>query len=324
MVGQSPKFKEAVGLARKVAERKLTTVLLTGETGTGKELFARGIHYSGPSRGEAFVALNCPAIPPALLESELFGHEKGAFTDAKSRKQGLLELAGEGTLFLDEVIELPPDLQPKLLRALEERRVRRLGGVEEIEVRCRIMAASNTSLETAVSEGRFRPDLFYRLNVFRIQIPPLRHRGQDIRLLANHFLQLLTQEQGLATSELTPGAIAAMERDPWPGNVRQMKNVIEQAAILAEGGKIREEHLQLQRPRDLVPEPTVDEGNSSIFIPPEGKRMEEIEAEALRITLEKTGGNQSAAARLLGLSRPTVVRKMKALGISSGRREGKG
>ena len=194
VIGQSPAILEAVEFARRVASRRLTTVLLSGETGTGKELFARGIHYAGPDPGEPFVAVNCPAIPPSLLESELFGHEKGAFTDARSLKKGLFELAGGGTLFLDEITDLPPDLQPKLLRALEERRVRRLGGFEEIEIRCRVVAATNRSLENEVAEGKFREDLFYRLNVLRLELPPLRAREGDIELLAEHFAREVAHE----------------------------------------------------------------------------------------------------------------------------------
>ena len=311
LIGRSLPFMEAVAMAQKVASRRRTTVLLVGETGTGKELFARGIHYASPSRGEPFVAVNCAAIPGSLLESELFGHERGAFTDARSQKRGLVELAGEGTLLLDEIGDLPPNLQPKLLRALEERRVRRLGGLNEIEVRCRIIAATNESLEDAMEEGTFREDLFYRLNVFRVRIPPLRERDEDVVYMAHHFLQELAQEQGLDPHTLTAGAMAALRGHPWPGNVRQLKNVIERSAILAERGKIQEHHLRIQ---DRV-EHRPDVPARAITIPPEGKPMEEIEAEALRMTLEMTGGNQTAAARILGLSRPTILRKMKLYGL---------
>jgi DNA-binding NtrC family response regulator len=314
LVGESAPFREAVSLAKKVSTSGRTTVLLVGETGTGKELFARGIHYSGPAGEEPFVAVNCAAIPASLMESELFGHERGAFTDARSRKRGLLELAGEGTLLLDEIGDLPLDLQPKLLRALEERRVRRLGGVEEIEVRCRMMAATNESLEDAVAEGGFREDLFYRLNVFRIRVPPLRERADDIELLARHFLQELVQEQGLEPHTLSICATQTLRSHSWPGNIRQLKNVIERAAILAEGGQITEGNLEIQRDRD-VGEARPRGGGRNIQIPPEGKALSEVEAEAIRHTLEITKGNQSAAARILGISRPTIIRKMRLYGL---------
>ena len=193
IVGQSEALRDALDRARKVAASRMTTVLIVGETGTGKELIARGIHYSGPAHGEPFVAVNCAAIPETLLESELFGHERGAFTDARSQKRGLMELAGQGTLFLDEIGEMPPRLQPKLLRALEERRVRRLGGLQEVEITCRIIAAANSSLHDAVARLEFREDLYYRLNVFRVALPPLREREGDVELLGRYFLTELAR-----------------------------------------------------------------------------------------------------------------------------------
>ncbi len=321
MVGRSPVFTEAITLAEKVAARRRTTVLLMGETGTGKELFARGVHYASRASGEPFVAVNCAAIPGALLESELFGHERGAFTDARSKKRGLMELAGEGTLFLDEVRELPPQLQPKLLRALEERKVRRLGGLEEIDVGCRIIAASNRALEEDVTEGRFREDLFYRLNVFRIRVPSLRERENDVILLARFFLRVLAKEQGLEPNTLMPSAMTALQEHSWPGNVRQLKNTIERAAILAGGDPINEDHLRIPSQADRRKGRESLPFGGGILIPPEGKSMEEIEGEAIRLTLRLTGGNQTAAARILGLSRQTVIRKMKVYGLSSGPKE---
>jgi transcriptional regulator with PAS, ATPase and Fis domain len=311
IIGESDTLGDAIDRARKVATSRLTTVLLVGETGTGKELFARAIHYEGPARGEPFVAVNCAAIPETLLESELFGHERGAFTDARAQKRGLMELAGCGTLFLDEIAELPPRLQPKLLRALEDRRVRRLGGLDEVEINCRIVAAANPSLHEAVARLEFREDLFYRLNVFRIALPPLRDRKGDVTLLAHHFLAELAEQQGLPPKVLDHSAIAALEVHNWPGNIRELKNVIEHAAILSDDNVIRGEHLMLQQ-RTILPATTGADQVREIRIPPEGKSLELIEQEAVRLTLQITRGNRSAAARILGISRPTLGRKLRA------------
>ena len=311
IVGDSEVLRDAIERARKVATSRLTTVLLMGETGTGKELFARAIHYEGPARGEPFVAVNCAAIPETLLESELFGHERGAFTDARAQKRGLMELAGCGALFLDEIAELPPRLQPKLLRALEDRRVRRLGGLDEVEINCRIIAAANPSLHDAVARLEFREDLYYRLNVFRIALPPLRDRTGDVALLARHFLAELAEQQGLAPKVLDASATAALEAHNWPGNIRELKNVIEHAAILSDDNVIRSEHMMLQQ-RTILPATSGSEQVREIRIPPEGKSLELIEQEAVRLTLQITRGNRSAAARILGISRPTLGRKLRA------------
>lgn len=311
IVGASEALGDAIDRARKVATSRLTTVLLIGETGTGKELFARAVHYEGPSRGEPFVAVNCAAIPETLLESELFGHERGAFTDARAQKHGLMELAGCGTLFLDEIAELPPRLQPKLLRALEERRVRRLGGLDEVEINCRIVAAANLSLHDAVVRLEFREDLYYRLNVFRIALPPLRERPGDVELLARHFLAELAEQQGLQPKVLDTSATAALNAHNWPGNIRELKNVIEHAAILSDDNVIRGEHLMIQQ-RTVLPATSAPDDSRQIRIPQEGKTLESIEQEAVRLTLQITHGNRSAAARILGISRPTLARKLRA------------
>ncbi|MGH9889280.1 MAG: sigma 54-interacting transcriptional regulator, partial [bacterium] len=232
IVGESPLLREAIKMASRVAGTRRTTILLIGETGTGKELFARGIHYASASADEPFVAINCAAIPEALLESELFGHERGAFTGAHARKQGLLELAGSGTLFLDEVHHLPRPLQPKLLRALESRRVRRLGGLEEFPIECRIIGAGSPLLEQVVAAGEFREDLYYRLNVFSITLPPLRERLEDVELTARRFLADETREHQ-QPKRFSEDAIAALLVHRWPGNVRELKNVCERMAILS-------------------------------------------------------------------------------------------
>lgn len=315
VVGRSKVLLDVLEFATKVAQRRLSTVLLLGETGTGKELFARGIHHAGPDPGEPFVAVNCPAIPQALLESELFGHERGAFTDARSRKKGLLELAGRGTLLLDEIADLPADLQPKLLRALEERRVRRLGGFEEVDVRCRLIVASNRSLEEAVAEGKFREDLFYRLNVLRVTLPPLRERGGDLELLAGHFGRELAREQGIPVKNLTPEALEVLRRHNWPGNVRELRNVIHRAAILSTGVEIQAADIAISPRATTESMPLQPDTHRTIRIPPEGATLAELEAQAIRHTLGITQGNQSAACRILDISRPTLTRKIKAYGI---------
>jgi two-component system, NtrC family, response regulator AtoC len=308
IIGHSRALRDAIGLAQRVAASRRTTVLLIGETGTGKELFARGIHYAGVAANEPFVAINCAAIPETLLESELFGHEKGAFTGAQARKQGLLELAGEGTVFLDEMHQLPRPLQPKLLRALESRRVRRLGGLAEVEIQCRVIAAASPLLEQVVATGEFREDLFYRLNVFTITMPPLRDRPEDVEPIARKFLGDETREYQQRKT-FSEDALAAMRTHRWPGNVRELKNVIERAAILsADSPVVRPEHLMIQR---RSTRPVVAEGSGrDIHIPETGMLMEQIERVAVAITLKLTNGNQSAAARMLGISRPTLVKRM--------------
>ena len=307
IVGASPLLREAVSLALQVAATRRTTVLLIGETGTGKELFARGIHYASAAVDEPFVAINCAAIPEALLESELFGHERGAFTGAHARKQGLLELAGSGTLFLDEVHHLPRMLQPKLLRALESRQVRRLGGFDEIAIDCRIVAAAGPLLEQVVASGEFREDLYYRLNVFSIGLPALRDRLEDIEVIARHFLAHETREHGQSKT-FSSDACAALRVHRWPGNVRELKNVVERAAILSgDSSIVRAEHLMIQRRAAKSSGP---DAIGEIRIPTTGKLLDEIVAEAVTLTLKITNGNQAAAARLLGISRPTLAKKM--------------
>ena len=306
IVGASASLRGAIEMARKIAGARLTTVMLVGETGTGKELFARGIHCEGPNASAPFVAVNCAAIPESLLESELFGHEAGAFTGARVRKHGLMELAGCGTLFLDEVHHLPFALQPKLLRALEERRVRRLGGTQEIAIECRVIAATNVAIERAVEAGEFREDLFYRLNVLRVDIPALRERAGDVARLARHFLEQHTREQDRAEKSLAPDALELLLAHSWPGNVRELKNVIERATVLSgDDAVVHATHIMLQRRSGR---PNSHDVVGEIEIPLSGKTMEQIEQEAVQLTLQLTNGNQSKAARILGISRPTLAR----------------
>ena len=307
VVGRSDAINDALALAKRVADSPKTTVLLLGETGTGKELFARGIHYASPNSEQPFVAVNCAAIPETLLESELFGHERGAFTDARKRKSGLFELAGAGTLFLDEVHQLPIALQPKLLRVLESRQVRLLGGSEEVEIRCRLIAAASPMLEQAVSTGAFREDLYYRLNVFTISLPALRDRQEDIALIARQCLAESVAEHG-RVKVLSGTAVDALMSHRWPGNVRELRNVIERAAILSgEERVIRPEHLLIQRRTA----PADADAGGDIRIPRAGKTLRAVEREAIQIALRITGGNRSAAARMLGISRPRLARKLK-------------
>ncbi|HEY8176914.1 MAG TPA: sigma 54-interacting transcriptional regulator [Gemmatimonadaceae bacterium] len=307
IVGRSPALSEALELARRVANSPRTTVLLLGETGAGKELFARGIHYAGAHAEQPFVAVNCAAIPENLLESELFGHERGAFTDARKRKGGLFELAGAGTLFLDEVHHMPLGLQPKLLRVLESRKVRLLGGTEEVDIRCRLMAAANPLLEQAVSTGAFREDLYYRLNVFTISLPPLRDRKDDIALIARQCLAESVNESG-RVKVLSPASLEALYSHRWPGNVRELRNVIERAAILSGDERtIQPEHLLILRRTSASGSDSVGE----IRIPRTGKTLAAVEREAIEIALRLTNGNRSAAARMLGISRPRLARKMR-------------
>jgi transcriptional regulator with PAS, ATPase and Fis domain len=295
-------------LATQVATSRSVTVLLVGETGTGKELFARGIHAASPRAAEPFVAINCAAIPETLLESELFGHEPGAFTDARTLKRGLFEVAGGGTVFLDEVAELPLKLQAKLLRVVEDRRFRRLGGSEERALSARIIAGTNSSLETAVADNRFRADLFYRLNVARLELPPLRDREGDIPLLAHYFVKRHSESEG-RDLRLAPDSVGALERHRWPGNIRELKNVIERAAVVCTGDVIQPHHLSLQR-RSFIPLVETPAGGV-IRIPAEGKSLQAIVDEAIHTTIGLTGGNLSAAARILGISRPTLARKLR-------------
>jgi two-component system response regulator AtoC len=308
IVGKSAAIQNAVELSHLFAQDR-RTVLIIGPTGTGKELFARALHYAGPTASDPFIVVNCAAVPEVLLDSELFGHEEDAFPGARE-KRGLLEVAGAGTLFLDEISELPRGHQPKLLRVLEERRYRWPGGKGEVEIACRIAAASTRSLEEAVGRGEFREDLFQRLNESRINLPPLRERGGDVELLARHYLDRLAQEQGGEPKELAPDAIAAIALHSWPGNIRELRNVIERAALVASGPLIHATHLTIQRRISVPASSSGDDAAGEIRLPRSGKTLEAIEWEAIALAMQFTGGNQSAAARMLGISRATLARKM--------------
>ena len=307
-VGRSPAMQDVFRVVRKIGQSKATTVLITGESGTGKELVARAIHES--SQNDApFVEINCGALPEPLLESELFGHEKGAFTDAKNKKRGLVEIAENGTLFLDEIGEMGMTLQTRLLRLIENKTFRRVGGLEDLEVRTRVVAATNRDLEKAIEERQFRKDLFYRLKVIPIELPPLRERLGDVPLITNFFIDHYNGELGKNVRKLSPEVTSILQSYSWPGNVRELKNVIERAMLLEADDEVLPEHL----PVELVsPNTQVVKQRASFldenFKPTSLKVMEYF---FITKTLEATNGNKSQAAKLLGISRQTLREKLK-------------
>jgi transcriptional regulator with PAS, ATPase and Fis domain len=284
--------------ARRVLPHADVTVLITGETGTGKELLARALHEGGPRVDGPFVAVNCAAIPSQLLESELFGHERGAFTDAHQAKRGLFEEADGGTLFLDEVGHLPLPLQGKLLRALEEKRIRRVGATESRSVDVRIMAATHVDLAGAVRRGEFREDLFYRLNVVSLELPPLRERGGDVELLAEAFMAVLAARYRLPPPELTANVRAALRAHAWPGNVRELRHAIERALLLSEQGTIN--------PAELLPQGRAAPAQS--HGPSGPATLAQVISAAVEAAIARHDGNKSAAARELEISRQRLQR----------------
>ena len=300
IVGESPALKAVLERAARVMPHGDATILITGQTGTGKELLARALHYGGPRAAAPFVELNCAALPPQLLESELFGHERGAFTDAKTAKPGLFEVAQGGTLFLDEVDHLAPELQGKLLRALEQKSVRRLGATASRTVNMRIVAATNTDLATAVQAGGFREDLYYRLNVVTLELPPLRERSEDVMLLADFFLTKFSTQYGLPQPAVTPEVRRALLAHAWPGNIRELRNTVERAVLLSPPGTfaLTELHKPPRAPArgDTLPFPAT---------------LAEIQRAAARAMLEATEGNRSEAARRLGISRSRLQRLLE-------------
>jgi DNA-binding NtrC family response regulator len=298
ILGRSVALRATLDHAIRVAPYGEATVLIRGETGTGKEILARAIHYHSPRAAQPFVEINCAAIPHNLLESELFGHEKGAFTGAISAKPGLFELADGGTLFLDEIGNLPLELQPKLLRALESRMIRRVGGQRLRQMDVRLLAATHVELSAAVARGEFREDLFYRLNVVTLTLPPLRYRDGDIELLAEHFVQRLATSYGLPAPPLTPDVVRALHSHHWPGNVRELRNAIERALVLSPRGVLHPEELLLDGERP-------SQTQSALPFPADLATVTRAAAHAM---LDLTGGNKSEAARRLGISRPRLQR----------------
>jgi DNA-binding NtrC family response regulator len=309
LFGESPGLRRALQRLEKVARSNTATVLLQGETGSGKELMARYVHAQSARANGPFIDLNCSAIPEHLLESQLFGHEKGAFTDAKHFKKGLFELADGGTLFLDEIGEMPTQLQSKLLRVLESRTFRRVGGQVDITVDVRMVAATHRDLPRAVAEGKFREDLYYRLNVVPISMPPLRERTEDIALLAEHFIRRFCGELGRPPSRLHPDALKAMREYAWPGNVRELKNVIERVVLLEAEEEIRLEHLPAELTRR--PDAAGDGAKPTPFPPGVVRPLAEIEMLAIEHALGVCSGNKTRAAQLLGISRQTLRTKLK-------------
>jgi len=339
MIGNSPALREVYKILEKVAPTD-STVLVTGESGTGKELLVRALHKNSRRRDKPFVPINCGAIPRELLESELFGHEKGAFTHAIRSRPGRFELADGGTIFLDEIGEMDLSLQVKILRALQEKEIERVGGTATKKVDVRVVAATNRDLETEVAAGRFREDLFYRLNVIPMQLPPLRERGEDILVLAEYFLRNFCFEKDRPNMQVSPKAKAMLVAYSWPGNVRELENFMERLSILCEGAKVEPEDLpeKIQRAAGM-PEPerapqiiTIEGPSSGVsagFAWPELKDMrdkgqglkeflDEIEERLLTEALKEAGGVKNQAAEILGIKRTTLIEKLKKRNLLDG------
>jgi len=322
IIGESSSMQSVFEMVERVARARLATVLISGESGTGKEEVAKCIHSNSPSSKSPFVELNCSAIPENLLESELFGYEPGAFTDARIRKKGLLELAHGGTLFLDEIGLMGLDLQAKLLRVLETRSFRRLGGTEEITVDLRFIAATNQDLAEAVDAGRFREDLYYRLNVIPIYVPPLRERGDDVLLIARHYLDAYGREHSKSGQKLAPDAEALLSAYSWPGNVRELKNAIERVVLLVDHSLIHAYDLSIDRRTNPQKEDSSGAparinavGDIQVTFPPWGISLEEVEKTLIQQALHEKQGNVTEAAKLLHISRDTFRYRMKKYGL---------
>jgi two-component system response regulator PilR (NtrC family) len=317
LLGKSPAMQRTFEMIRKIAPAK-TSVLLIGESGTGKELAARALHELSTRVEHPFVAINCGAIPEALIESELFGHVKGAFTGANTDKVGLFEAAHGGTIFLDEIGELPISMQVKLLRALQERKVKRVGGVQEKEIDVRVVAATNRDLETEVEKGTFRQDLFYRLNVIQLRLPPLRERREDIPLLVDHFVKKFSAEHGRTITGTDPDAMSALMAHNFPGNVRELENLIERAVTLAPGDRVSLEALPTLSSLSVAapnvgPAPTLPETGIDLE-----KLVEAFERNLIIKALERTRGNRTEAARILGVTFRSLRYRLSKLGITGG------
>ena len=313
LIGKSSAMQEIYSKIEQVADSR-TTVMIAGESGTGKELVARALHYNSARRDRPFVALNCAALPETLIESELFGHEKGSFTDATARRVGQFELAHTGTLFLDEIGDLSPTTQAKLLRVLQEREFTRIGGIQPIKVDVRIVAATNKSLDELVRRGTFREDLYYRINVISLYLPPLRERGEDVGLLAKHFLSKRNEEDKRPAQDFSKEALELISRYPWPGNVRELQNVIEQAVLWSQGAVIMPDHLPNSLKSDTRSSSLREDilsGRVSLE-----KAVMDFEKDIILDALRRTNYVQTHAATLLGISRRMLKYRMDTLGIS--------
>jgi two-component system, NtrC family, response regulator AtoC len=322
IIGESPAMTEMIQLARKVAKSEASSVLLLGDSGTGKDLVAKAIHYGSSRADQPFIAINCAAIPATLIESELFGHEKGAFTDAKGRKEGLFEQAQGGTFFLDEIGELELGLQAKLLRVLEEGSFRRVGGLKDLPLDVRVVAASNRDLKNEGEAGKFRLDLYYRLSVIQIDLPPLRERGDDVLLLAKYYIAHFNERLRKRIRGLTREVEEVFRHYSWPGNVRELRNVIERVMILEDDDLITTSWLPRGLVRDdrpvspliVVAAPQAAEVGAPYFqLPDEGIDLEQVELSLVRQAMEQSGGNQTRAAELLGVSRDQLRYRLKKM-----------
>ena len=328
VIGTSAKMTELMSFVRKVASSEATTILIQGESGTGKDLIAKAIHYESARQEKPFVAINCSAIPETLMEAELFGHERGAFTDAKAMKKGLFEMADGGTLFLDEIGELSPLLQAKLLRVLEDQIIRRVGGVRDLQVDVRVIAASNRDLEKAVREGQFRQDLYYRLAIIAIFIPPLRDRKEDILPLVDFFIERYNRKFKKSVRGLADDTRRLLLTHNWPGNVRELKNSIERAMILEEEQLVRPVYLPFSVAesggRTVFEQTAPADGGQALangrmlprlYIPEGGTSLEEVERAMVELAMRQANGNQTQAARLLDISRDALRYKLKKFGL---------
>jgi DNA-binding NtrC family response regulator len=335
VVSVSPKMTELMNFVRKVASSEATTVLIQGESGTGKDLIAKAIHYESSRQEKPFVAINCSAIPETLMEAELFGHEKGAFTDAKQMKKGLFEAADGGTLFLDEIGELSPLLQAKLLRVLEDQVIRRVGGIRDMQVDVRVIAASNRDLEKAVRDGQFRQDLYYRLAIIAIFIPPLRDRKEDIMPLVDFFIERYNRRFKKSIRGITDETRRLIFTHNWPGNVRELKNTIERGMILEDEPFLRPVYLPFsvgesggrtvfERTSSADGGQTLPNGRTlpRLYIPEGGTSLEEVEHAMVELAMRQSNGNQTHAAKLLDISRDALRYKLKKFGLIRGDEEG--
>jgi DNA-binding NtrC family response regulator len=305
VISKNPRMHEILELAKEVASLP-STVLIQGESGTGKELIARAIHNAGDRASKPFVAVSCSALAETLLESELFGHEKGAFTGATAQKRGKFELADGGTIFLDEIGDISPKLQVDLLRVLQDRAFYRVGGTEEVRVDARVVAATHVNLQQAAAEGRFRDDLYYRLNVIEIRLPPLRERREDVPLLARHFLERIARELGRDVSEISETALGALMDYDWPGNVRELENAVERAVVTCRGHELSEEHFGFL---------TESAAPGKAWTVPPGASLQDMERAVIGATLRRTNGNIKEAAGILGIDRSTLYEKIKKYDI---------